>query len=108
MLDTIVAHRAADEANSGSLKPVYVRDVAEVEFGYQKKRGFVRSLGYPSIAINAIRQSNANVVSVMEDLRERLEDVRRDILANRRRGWSAPGRTRSTRRPRTSIRRSTW
>ena len=80
VLDTIVAYRPADQMNSGSLKPVFVRDVAEVEFGFQKKRGFVRSLGYPSIAINAIRQSNANVVSVMEDLRARLEDVRRDIL----------------------------
>ncbi len=80
VLDTIIAYREAEEANSRSLKPVYVRDVAEVEFGYQKKRGFVRSLGYPSIAINAIRQSNANVVTVMEDLRARLEDVRRDIL----------------------------
>lgn len=80
VLDTIIAYRAADGSATGALKPVFVRDVAEVEFGYQKKRGFVRSLGYPSIAINAIRQSNANVVTVMEELRARLEDVRRDIL----------------------------
>jgi len=80
VLDTIIAYRPADDGERAALKPVYVRDVAEVEFGYQKQRGFVRSMGYPSIAINAIRQSNANVVSVMEDLRARLADVRRDIL----------------------------
>ncbi|MCA9274366.1 MAG: efflux RND transporter permease subunit, partial [Phycisphaerales bacterium] len=43
-------------------KPVYVRDVATVEIGHTKQRGFVRSFGYPSIAINVIRQSGANVM----------------------------------------------
>ena len=74
VLSTIVAYR-----DSG---PVYVRDVAEVEIGYQKKRGFVRSLGYPSIAVNAIRQTGANVVDVMDELRNRLEVVKSDVLPN--------------------------
>ena len=80
VLNTIVAYRPDPGSTSGALKPVYVHDVADVEFGYQKMRGFVRSFGYPSIAMNAIRQSNANVVSVMRDLRARLEDIRKDLL----------------------------
>jgi hydrophobic/amphiphilic exporter-1 (mainly G- bacteria), HAE1 family len=72
ILDTIVAYR-----DSG---PVYVRDVADVELGYQKRRGFVRSLGYEAIAINAIRQNEANVMEVMEELRTKLEEVRTEIL----------------------------
>ncbi len=80
VLDTIIAYRPAADAAGSSLKPVYVRDVAQVEFGYQKQRGFVRSLGQPCIAINAVRQANANVVQVMSDLRARLGDVRADIL----------------------------
>ncbi len=85
ILDTIVAFRAPDStsglaATSELPKPVFVRDVGTVEIGYQKKRGFVRSLGSPSLAINVIRQSGANVMSVMEDLRARLEEVRREIL----------------------------
>lgn len=61
-------------------KPVYVRDVGDAEIGYKKHRGFVRSLGAPCIAMNVIRQSNANVVEVMAELRARLEEVRSDIL----------------------------
>ncbi len=61
-------------------KPVYVRDVAEVEFGYAKQRAFVRAFGKPSIAMNVIRQSGANVMDVMTDVRARLNEVKRDIL----------------------------
>lgn len=61
-------------------RPVYVRDVAEVEIGHTKQRGFVRSFGYPSIAINIIRQSGANVMDVMDEVRVRLDDVRAEIL----------------------------
>jgi len=80
VLDTIIAYRAAADGTGTNLKPVYVRDVAEVEFGYQKQRGFVRSLGQPCIAVNAVRQANANVVQVMTDLRARLDEVRAEIL----------------------------
>lgn len=62
--------------------PVYVRDVAQVEIDYQKRRGFVRSLGHPSIAINVIRQSDANVVEVMQGVRDALEEVRVSVLPN--------------------------
>ncbi|MFG0285708.1 MAG: efflux RND transporter permease subunit [Phycisphaerales bacterium JB039] len=72
VLDTIVAY-----AEGG---PVRVRDIGTVEVGYEKQRGFVRSFGQPSLAINAVRQTDANVVEVMNELRQRLEEIRRDIL----------------------------
>ena len=68
-------------ANRGGM-PVYVGDVATVEIGHTKQRGFVRSFGYPSIAINIIRQTGANVIDVMEDVRVTLDDVRADVLPN--------------------------
>ena len=72
ILDTVVAWREGG--------PVYVRDIAEVRLDYVKNRGFVRSLGHPAIAINAIRQTNANVMEVMSDLRAQLEEIRSDVL----------------------------
>ena len=72
ILDTIVAYREGG--------PVRVRDVGQVELGYQKQRGFVRSLGYPSIAMNVKRRAGSNVMSIMTDLRDRLEELRADIL----------------------------
>ncbi|MEL7484887.1 MAG: efflux RND transporter permease subunit, partial [Planctomycetota bacterium] len=72
VLSTVVSYRDG--------KPVYVRDVADVEFSHQKKRGFVRAFGNPSIAMNCIRQSGANVVEVMDELKLRLDEVRAEIL----------------------------
>ncbi len=87
ILDTIVAYRPGSrmgasgrEDESGSLKPVYVRDLGTVEIGYERQRGFVRSLGRPCLAMPVIRQSGANVMAVMEDVKKRLDEVRRGIL----------------------------
>ncbi len=74
VLDTIVAYRNG--------LPVYVRDVATIEIGYTKQRGFVRSLARPAIAINVIRQTDANVIDIMVDLKSRLDEIETDILPN--------------------------
>ena len=74
ILDTIVAHRDG--------RTVYVRDVARVEIGHEKVVGFVRSLARPAIAINVIRQSESNVLEIMDELKVRLEDVRFKMLLN--------------------------
>lgn len=60
--------------------PVYVRDVGQIEIGLEKPRGFVRSMGEPCLAMNVIRQTGANVMEVMAEVRRRLEVVRRDML----------------------------
>lgn len=74
IMETVVAYRDG--------KPVYVRDVATVELGYEKKRSFVRSLGEPAIAMNVIRRAGANVLDIMDEVKERLDVVRSDILPN--------------------------
>ncbi len=72
ILGTIIAYRDG--------RPVYVRDVATVEIDHEKRRGFVRTFGHPAIAMNVIRQSDANVVDIMEQVRARLDEIRADIL----------------------------
>ncbi|MFI4882601.1 MAG: efflux RND transporter permease subunit, partial [Phycisphaerales bacterium JB064] len=74
VLDTIVAYRDG--------KPVYVRDIGTIEISHTKPRGFVRSLGQPCLAINVLRQTDANVVEVMEGVRGQIEQIRLDILPN--------------------------
>lgn len=74
ILDTIVAYRDG--------MPVYIRDVAQVDIDYEKRRGFVRTFGHPAIAMNIIRQSDANVVDIMKQVRLRLDEIRADILPN--------------------------
>lgn len=72
VLSSIIAYRDG--------RPVYVRDVATAQVGHERSRGFVRSMGIPCLAINVIRQSNANVVSIMKEVRARIDDIRTDIL----------------------------
>ncbi|QDT92092.1 efflux RND transporter permease subunit [Gimesia algae] len=63
--------------------PVYVRDVAEVKLGYKKPDGLVRRFGESSIAVNCIRETGANVLEIMDGLREAAEDIDENILKPR-------------------------
>jgi hydrophobic/amphiphilic exporter-1 (mainly G- bacteria), HAE1 family len=50
--------------------PVYIRDVAEVRMGFKKADGLVRRFGESSIAVNALRETGANVLDAMDGLKE--------------------------------------
>ncbi|RMH28502.1 MAG: efflux RND transporter permease subunit, partial [Planctomycetota bacterium] len=69
---TVIAHQNGD--------PVRVADVARVRLGYDRPRGFVRSVHGPALAMNVIRQNDANVMDLMAELRRRLAQVQRDVL----------------------------
>lgn len=63
--------------------PVYIRDVADVQLGFKKPTGVVRRFGESSIAINCQRESGANVLDVMDGLRETTERLDQGILKRR-------------------------
>lgn len=63
--------------------PVYIRDVAEVRIGYKKPDGLVRHLGTTCIAINAMRETDANVLDVMQGLRDVNAALNAGILKER-------------------------
>lgn len=60
--------------------PVYVRDVADVSLGFKKLTGVVRRYGESSISVNAIRESNANVIEVMKGLNAAVAELNDDLL----------------------------
>ncbi|QDT36747.1 efflux RND transporter permease subunit [Stratiformator vulcanicus] len=64
-------------------QPVYVSDVAEVELGYKKPDGFVRRYGESSIALNALRETGANVIDVMAGLQGVRDELNEGLLAER-------------------------
>lgn len=63
--------------------PVYVRDVAQVRLGYKKPDGLVRRFGESSIAINCARETGANVLDVMEGIRQTTAEIDETILKPR-------------------------
>lgn len=64
--------------------PVYIRDVAHVELGYERADYTVRQKGEPSIAINAIRETDANSIETMARLLEAMDDLNEGILKQNR------------------------
>ena len=63
--------------------PVYIKDIAEVRLGYKKLQAFVRQKNEPSIAVNAQREVGANVLTVMEGLREACRELNENLLRDR-------------------------
>lgn len=63
--------------------PVYVRDIASVSVAYQKPDHVVREMGRNSIAVNAIRETGANTLEAMQQLRESVQNLNDEILQRR-------------------------
>ncbi|MEZ6135530.1 MAG: efflux RND transporter permease subunit [Pirellulaceae bacterium] len=63
--------------------PVYVRDVAEVQLGYKKADGLVRRFGESSIAVNALRETGANVLDAMDGLKAVNQELNDGLLKRR-------------------------
>ena len=61
-------------------RPVYVADVAEVKLGYKKPDSFVRGYGIPNIAVNCQRETGANVMDVMDGIRETVARLNDGVL----------------------------
>ena len=61
-------------------QPVYVSDVAEVTIGYQKPTGAVRRYGMETLSISIQRETGANVIDVMEGLRETADRLNETVL----------------------------
>ncbi len=60
--------------------PVYVRDVASVQLGYKKADGLVRRFGESSIAVNALRETGANVLDAMQGLQRVKDELNAGLL----------------------------
>lgn len=63
------------EPNSGQQLRVTVSDVAELQFGYSEPNSRIRFLGSPAIAINAVRETGANVIHTLEGIAEAVEEL---------------------------------
>lgn len=62
-------------AASGGVGRVRVSDVADVGFAYKEPTSRLRFKGEPGLAFNVVRESGANVINVMEELRAVLDEL---------------------------------
>lgn len=67
-----------DDAEAGR---VFVRDVADVRFGFKEPTARIRHKGEPAIAINTVGETGANVISTMQGIKQTIAALREGPLA---------------------------
>ncbi len=60
--------------------PIRVKDLGDAIQTFEKRRSFVRANGQSALAINAIRETGANVIEVMAGLLEAIEFCNQNVL----------------------------
>lgn len=75
-----VVLRSEVDPQTGAVARVTVGDVAKVGFGYADPRARIRRNGKPGLAVNAVRETGANVIEVMEGLRAATAELNETIL----------------------------
>ncbi len=75
-----VTLRTGRDQLSGRIARVTVRDIAEIKFGYKESVRLIRFLGEPAIAINAVRETGANVIEVMRGIRAAIAELNKTAL----------------------------
>ncbi|TQV81978.1 efflux RND transporter permease subunit [Denitrobaculum tricleocarpae] len=84
-LDTVdkindVVIRSDTSQESGRLARVTVGDIAEVRFGHSEPAASIRMLGQQAVALNAVRETGANVIETMRGVREAIEELQRTVI----------------------------
>ncbi len=67
--------RSIEGGEDGRQQRVSVGDIAEVWFDYSEPGARIRFLGQPALAVNAQRETGANVIEVMAGIREAVEEL---------------------------------
>ncbi len=75
-----VVVRSWEDPASGRIARVTVGDLADVAFGYKTPSASIRLLGQPAMALNAERQTGANVIQTMAGIREAVAELNRDLV----------------------------
>ena len=55
-------------------------DIAQIDYAWKTTYTRIRALGKPAIAINAVRESGSNVITVMEQLRAQVDALNTHVL----------------------------
>ncbi len=60
-------------------RPIYVRDVATVDFGFKERESLARLDGSPVMSLAIIKRSGENIIAAADAVREVIADMERDF-----------------------------
>ncbi len=70
-----VVVRSIKDPVSGAVSRVTIGDLGEVTLGYKDPTAFIRRSGVPAMALNVERETGANVIEIMDGLREAVKEL---------------------------------
>ncbi|MDJ0893762.1 MAG: efflux RND transporter permease subunit [Alphaproteobacteria bacterium] len=79
-----VVLRSERDPETGRVARVLVGDIADVAFDYRDPVARIRFMGKPALAMNAVRDSGANVIETMEGIRKAITELNESALPNAR------------------------
>ena len=77
-----VVLRSSQDESSGRFGRVIMGDIATVQYGYSEPTARIRINGEPALAMNAIRETGANVIATMDGIREAVDELNDFALPN--------------------------
>jgi multidrug efflux pump len=57
-------------------RPIYVRDVASVDFGFQERTSYARLDGHPVVTLDIVNRSGENIIQTADAVRATIEEMR--------------------------------
>jgi multidrug efflux pump len=57
-------------------RPIYVRDVASVDFGFQERESFARLDGNPVVTLDIVKRSGENIIQTADAVKATIEQLR--------------------------------
>ena len=75
-----VVLRTMHDPATGGVARVTVGDVATVKFAHKEPTAQIRFLGDTAIAVNAVRQTGANVIETMQGIRDAIDELNESAL----------------------------
>jgi len=75
-----VVLRSITDPVTGSIARVTVGDIGKVNLVSKKPTASIRFNGQPAMVLNAVRETGANVIEVMQDVRAAIKDLNKNIL----------------------------
>jgi multidrug efflux pump len=56
-------------------QPIYVRDVADVDFGFKEQTSFARLDGHPVITLNIVKRSGENIIATADAVKRVIDEM---------------------------------
>ncbi len=62
--------------------PIYLRDLADVQFGYQEQSSYSRLNGQASVTLSILKRSGENIINIADEVKRILQEGKKNVPAN--------------------------